>query len=327
MMLGSGMYRALCRLPPERVLPLRRMISQQSLEVNSHVLMTSLGNGIMHVELNRPNKMNSLDLPMFKAICATALRLQKDASVRCVILSGKGKAFCSGLNVKEIGKSPMDSKKLLERPAGTEVTNMAQDAAYLWRLVPCPVIAVVHGSCFGGGLQIALGADFRISTPDCKLSVMEAKWGIIPDMSASITLRELVRIDVAKELAMTGRVISGIEAAQLGLVTRCAVDPMLEALTLAKEISAQSPDSVAFNKVLFNETWLVPDEDALKLETELQKQLIPSWNQFAASARNFGKSIPYIARKDLSRYRNQDKASVPEKKSSATTFLSRLKFW
>lgn len=130
--------------------------------------------------------------------------------------------------------------RLLERPSGygddDSYGNLAQDTAYLWRELPVPVIAALHGMCFGGGMQIALGADFRFATPDCKLSIMETKWGIIPDMSASITLRELVPIDVAKELTMTARVISGVEAAQLGLVTRCAEDPIEEANKLAKEI-------------------------------------------------------------------------------------------
>jgi len=140
----------------------------------------------------------------------------------------------------------------------------------------------------------------RFCTPDCQLSVMESKWGLIPDMSGSITLRELVRIDVAKELTMTGKVISGAEAAELGLVTRCVDDPMKEAIQVAKQICERSPDSVAATKRLFQETWVAPEQRCLNLETQLQRQLLASWNQGAASARNFGWNMPYAKRKEFS---------------------------
>jgi len=142
-------------------------------------------------------------------------------------------------------------RRLLERPSGyqrenqgaifpsqppTTLGNLVQDVSYLWRDIPVPVFAALHGMCFGGGLQIALGADFRYSTKDCQLSIMESRWGLIPDMAGSITLRELVRIDVAKELTMTGRIITGEEALSFGLVTRCCEDPIEEAIKVAKDI-------------------------------------------------------------------------------------------
>ena len=104
-----------------------------------------------------------------------------------------------------------------------------------------PVIAAVHGNCFGGGLQIALAADIRIATPDARLSVMEVKWGLIPDMSITRTLPRLVGIDVAKELTFTGRLIDGVEAQRLGLVTRVADDP----LAAARELAARDREQVA----------------------------------------------------------------------------------
>lgn len=195
--------------------------------------------GIARVCLSRPEKLNSLDLPMFEALAAEASRLKGDSNVRAVILSGKGRAFCTGLDVKTIlrenPKRTID--KLLKRPEnGSSLGNLAQNVGYLWRDLPVPVICVLHGMCFGGGMQIALGADFRFATPDCKLAIMESKWGLIPDMSASVTLRELVRIDVAKELTMTGRVLDGSEAASLGLITKCVPDPMAHAEQLAMDI-------------------------------------------------------------------------------------------
>jgi len=147
------------------------------------------------------------------------------------------------------------------------------------------------------GLQVALGADMRFSTPDCRFSIMESRWGLIPDMGASLTLRELVRIDVAKELTMTGRIVDGLEAEKIGLVTRCVDDPMEEAMKIAKEIIERSPDSVAATKALFQSTWVADEETCLKKETDLQKKLIATWNQVAASGRQFGVNLPYFRRR------------------------------
>eukprot|EP00588_Corethron_pennatum_P007340 CAMPEP_0194284926 /NCGR_PEP_ID=MMETSP0169-20130528/28917_1 /TAXON_ID=218684 /ORGANISM="Corethron pennatum, Strain L29A3" /LENGTH=235 /DNA_ID=CAMNT_0039030905 /DNA_START=267 /DNA_END=971 /DNA_ORIENTATION=+ len=235
--------------------------------------------------------MNSLDMPMFEAISSAGKKIKKSMPhVRAVILRGEGRAFCSGLDVVSMLKCGMSSfDRLLDRPEDS-ITNLAQEVAYVWRTLDVPVIAAIHGVCFGGGLQIALGADMRYATPDSKLSILESKWGLIPDMGASITLRELVSIDVAKELTMTGRVISGADASDLNLVTRCVADPLAEALETAREISGRSPDSVAAAKRLYQETWAAgtSNEKILAVETEMQRRLLPSYNQFVASIRNFG---------------------------------------
>jgi enoyl-CoA hydratase/carnithine racemase len=200
-------------------------------------------------------------------------------------------------------KSPQKTtERLLERPSGygmAGIGNLAQDVCLLWRELPVPVLAVLHGMCFGGGLQIALGADMRYATPDCKLSIMEGKWGLIPDMGITTTLRELVRIDIAKELTMTGRVVTGAEAERYGLVTHCCDDPLAHAEALAKELVQRSPDALASTKRLYQETWTMTSEkEALHLETELQRPLLASWNQLAASGRAFGWTVPYFKRKD-----------------------------
>ena len=132
---------------------------------------------------------------------------------------------------------------LLERD-GDRLANFAQRVGYDWSLVPAPVIAAIHGNCFGGGLQIALGADIRIAAPDAKLSIMEIKWGLVPDMGITQTLPRLVPIDVAKELTFSGRIVSGSDALALGLVTRNSDDPLASALALADEIAQKSPDAV-----------------------------------------------------------------------------------
>ncbi len=273
------------------------------INIKDQVKLISLGQGIINVVLSRPKKLNSLCIPMFEAIAEAASMLRNDKELskglRVVIISGEGKAFCSGLDAKSAALSgPKSLNTLLKRPSGyageTGVGNLAQDVCYLWRQLPVPVIAAVHGYCFGGGLQIALGADFRFATKDCKLSIMESRWGLIPDMSASIVLRELVRIDVAKELTMTGRIISGTEAEALGLVTRCVDDPMEEAMKVAREIIARSPDSVAASKELFQSTWMEADDaTCLEKETTLQLKLIGTWNQAAAAGRQFGINLPY----------------------------------
>lgn len=184
------------------------------------ILINELENGIYHIQLNRPEKMNALSIEMFESITETAVSLKQNKTLRAVILSGNGKAFCTGLDIKSVGMNPLNFPKLLTKPNQTKYSNLAQDVAYMWRQLPVPVIASLHGMCFGGGLQIAMAADFRIATPDCQLSIMEAKWGLIPDMSAAVTFREHVRMDIIKELTMTARIFNGVQAASYGFVTR-----------------------------------------------------------------------------------------------------------
>ena len=268
--------------------------------------------GICHVQLNRPEKLNAFDMAMFEAVAETAQDLKKDRSIRAIILSGEGRAFSTGLDVKSVmkGGEPMKMiQRLLERESREGIndefevnypTNLAQDVSMLWRELNVPVIAVLKGMCFGAGLQVALGADFRYTTPDCQISIMESKWGLIPDMGASVFLRELVRIDIAKELTMTGRIISGEEAANLGLVTRVCEDPMQDANFFAEELVKRSPDAIAAGKQLFQSTWTATsDEESLRLETKLQRKLLVSWNQLAASGRSaVGWEFPYVKRKE-----------------------------
>jgi len=167
---------------------------------------------------------------------------------------------------------------------------------YDWSLVPAPVIAAIHGNCFGGGLQIALGADIRIATPAAKLSIMEIKWGLVPDMGITQTLPRLIPIDVAKELTFSGRILSGSDALAVGLVTRTAQDPLAEALALAEEIAQKSPDAVQAAKRLYNETWVSSDAGAaLALESELQEGIIGRPNQIAAVMAGMSGDKPVFA--------------------------------
>jgi len=243
-----------------------------SIDVQDHVAT---------VTLTRPEKHNALDLAMFEALLDAAQEVSATPGVRAVVLHGEGKSFCSGLDVASVMSSLSGSNGSQDTLAG-EVPNRFQRAAYDWLTLPMPVVAAIHGNCLGGGFQIALAADIRIATPDARLSVMEAKWGLIPDMSITQTLPKLVGIDVAKELTYTARVFSGEEGLRLGVVSHLAEDPLAAARQLAAEIAQRSPDAVRGAKRLFNETWNRPPQEGLRLEAELQRTLIGSPNQLAA---------------------------------------------
>jgi enoyl-CoA hydratase/carnithine racemase len=243
------------------------------------------------VTLSRPDKHNALDVAMFEGIIDAAERLRTEAGVRAVVLHGAGPSFCSGLDVVSIMQAGGGVAGLTDRVQG-DVPNWFQRSAYDWTTLPMPVIAAVHGNCFGGGLQIALGADIRIATSDARLSVMEVKWGLVPDMAITRALPRLVGIDVAKELTFTGRVFDGEEAVALGVVTRVADEPLAAARALAAEIAGRSPDAVRAAKRLFDESWTGGASDTLALEAKLQLGLIGSPNQLAAVSAGFTKEPP-----------------------------------
>jgi enoyl-CoA hydratase/carnithine racemase len=208
---------------------------------------------VAEVTLNRPDKLNALDDAMFTALASAAADLGGRREVRAVMLSGSGRAFCAGIDLAKLGADADGGTggagSLEDRTHG--IANLFQQAAWAWRELPVPVIAGIHGVAFGGGLQIALGADIRIVAPDARLAVMEARWGLVPDMGGIALLRGLVRDDVARELTYTARQVSGTEAVALGLATRTADDPRAAALELAAQIAAGSPRALRAAKRLF----------------------------------------------------------------------------
>ncbi|MGV9712773.1 crotonase/enoyl-CoA hydratase family protein [Gordonia sp. NPDC003424] len=247
--------------------------------------------GVATVTLDRGEKHNALDRAMFDAIVETTETLAGDRRVRAVVLHGAGKSFCSGLDVSSLGQDG-SAGSLVDREEGQRA-NLAQRVSVDWASVAAPVIAAITGNCFGGGLQIALGADIRYATPDARLSIMEVKWGLVPDMGITQTLPKLVAADVAKELTFTGRVLSGTEAHELGLVTRVVEDPLAAALDLAHEIAGKSPHAVRAAKQLYDATWTGTDPaGALLLESELQVGLLGSPNQLEAVHAGFAKRAP-----------------------------------
>jgi enoyl-CoA hydratase/carnithine racemase len=236
---------------------------------------------VAYVRLSRPDKHNALNWGMMTGLLGAAKSLRRDRTLRAVVLHGEGPSFCSGLDFPQVTRQP---SRILHAffMGGARGTNRFQEVCWAWRRLPLPVLAVLHGHCYGGGLQLALAADFRFATPDCELSVLEAKWGLIPDMSGSITLRELLPIDQAKRLAMTGKMIDGREALSMNLVTQVADDPMAEAEALVESLLERSPDSVAATKALFHRTWVADEADALQTERWLQARVLMGTNQRAA---------------------------------------------
>ena len=258
--------------------------------------------GVADVRLNRVDKYNALSPDMFKAIIEAGESLADNPAVRVVVLSGNGRGFCAGLDMGSFqgmaggnagGNAGGGTATLLNRDERPE--NHAQRPAYVWKRLPMPVIAAIHGVAFGGGCQIALGADIRFAAPDAKISVMEIKWGLVPDMSLTQTLRDLVPLDVAKELTFTGRILSGVEAKALGLVTHVVDDPLAAARALAEEIAGKSPDAIRAGKKLLEESWHADARTGLHLESKLQTALIGSNNQVEAVKANFENRAPVFS--------------------------------
>lgn len=233
----------------------------------------AIKHSVAYVTLARPDKHNALDMPMFEAIVAAAKSLRRNRGIRAVIVSGEGPDFCTGLDVKSMMKSAKSPMKLLFK-LNPWRSNTAQKVSTQWQKVGAPVITVIHGRCWGGGLHIALGADIRIATPDATLSIMEGRWGMIPDMGGLLALRQHCRMDVAKELTMTARVIDAAEAQAAGLISHISEDPMAQAEALAAELVTQSPDSLAAVKKLYNKSWFGGRGSVLMRETWYQLRVL-----------------------------------------------------
>lgn len=233
---------------------------------------------IAQVRLARPEKLNGLDLPMLRELVDVAREIRRDKSVRAVVLAGEGRAFSAGLDFAAAGKQPLAMARGFLKIPRLQRLNLYQRACWVWRELPVPVIAALHGHCYGGALQLALACDFRIATPDCELSVMEVKWGLVPDMTGSVTLRELMPIDTAKRLTMTAELLSGTQALELGLVSEVADVPLAAAEALAERLIERSPDALAATKRLFHEGWTASERKAFWVESREQLGLLRSEN-------------------------------------------------
>ena len=245
----------------------------------------AIADGIAEVTLNRPDKLNALDPAMFEALIAAGEGLIRASGLRAVVLQGAGRAFCAGLDMGVLAIMASGGRDGFLADLGRRsygLSNMAQRAVLVWRDIPVPVIAAIRGAAFGGGFQIALGADIRYAAPDARLSILEIKWGLVPDMGGIALMRELARSDVIRELAFTGREFGGADAVTYGFATAIHPDPLAAARATAREIASRSPDAVRALKRLLNQA---SDDDLaaiLVAETREQAALIGSPNQVEA---------------------------------------------
>ncbi len=253
--------------------------------------------GVADVVLTRGDKMNALDPLMFQALVEVSDELAKDPSLRCVVLSGEGRSFCAGLDFSSFqgmadeGGGDRATRSVTDTEAG-RITHTGQQAVYGWTELPVPVIAAVHGHALGGGIQLALGADIRIAAPDLQMSVLEIRWGLIPDMTGTQRLVELVGLDVAKELTFTGRTVGADEALALGLVTHVSDDPHGDAMTMAHDIAVKSPHAIRAAKRLFGQASRVSEAEGFAAERAEIGRLIGSENQKESIRAFFEKRVP-----------------------------------
>ena len=255
----------------------------------------TIDDGVADVRLSRPDKMNALDPDMFKAIAEAGSQLRDDKRVRVVVLSGEGRGFCAGLDLARMiaaskGESILPFADLSKRSHG--VSNWAQHLVWLWRELPVPVIAAVHGIAVGGGFQLMLGADLRYVAPGTRLAIIETKWGLVPDMAGTQLMRLLAREDVVRELTYTARIFSAEEALAYGFATRVVDDPRAAALSTAREIASRSPDAIRAAKRLLNLAVACDAATGLAAETAEQKELLGKPNHVEAVRANLEKRTP-----------------------------------
>jgi len=265
-----------------------------TIDINEHVA---------DIRINRPEKKNALSAELMTAIADAGKTIADNKDVRAVVLSGNGDAFCAGIDINQLsdpdrGPNPFASGR------GGYYPNFYQVCAWVWRDCPVPVICALHGVAFGAGLQIALGADIRIAHPETKMSVMEIKWGLIPDMSASQTLRDLVRLDVAKELTFSGRVVPAEEAQQLGLVTKLSESAYEDAMAMARDIATKNPDAISYGKLLLQQTWHGDEMDGLRAEEALQIKVLARKNQMETVMAQMQKRAPEFEPRSMDSFKN-----------------------
>ena len=248
---------------------------------------------IATVQLNRPEKRNAMSFALLRELVATAHKIRKDKSIRVVILTGVGESFSAGIDLSDLNDKKKTVFALWEliKPG----QSLFQKAFLVWQDLPVPVIAALHGHCLGAGMQLALAADIRIATPTCKLSIMEGRWGLVPDMGLTQTLKGIVPLDVAKELTMTARMLTGKEAEKLHLVTHVATDPLAAAETLAQELLTRSPDALLASKRVLDAMQHQPHR-ALRLEKIWQLKLLISKNRQIAMRKDKKPELEYQPR-------------------------------
>ena len=252
--------------------------------------------GVAEVRLTRADKMNAFDDAMFDAVLGAAGELTRRADLRCVVLSGEGRAFSAGLDLGMFdhmtGSDSEFKNTLLHGERSASGANRAQQVAFAWRELPVPVIAAIHGVAIGAGLQLALGADLRFAAPDTRVSAFEMNWGLIPDMGAFALLRSLIRDDVFRDLIYSGRMVAAEEAASLGLITRICTDPRAEAFAYARSIASRHPAAIRAAKRIVNSAFDSDQATVLRQEATEQAELMGTPNHIEAISAQLEKRIP-----------------------------------
>lgn len=253
---------------------------------------------VASVRLVRPEKLNALDPPMFEALAEVGARLGSHRGLRAVVISGEGRGFCAGLDLERIssvanGQSLLPFADLTERTHGP--ANFVQHVVWQWRELAVPVVAAVHGIAFGAGFQLALGADLRYVAPGTQFSILETKWGLVPDMAGIHLMRHLAKEDIVRELTYTARIFTAEEALRYGFVSHLVEDPLSAAMETARQIASRSPDAIRAAKRLLNLATARDAETILSEETAAQTRLLASTNQIEAVKSNLeGRSARFV---------------------------------
>ncbi len=248
------------------------------------IVTVSVADGVADVRLNRPDKHNALNLDLIHRLDSTLSELASESGLRAVVLSGEGSSFCAGIDIQSLAANPDQLQQMhaMLTQCDDDGANIYQRICLGWQRLPIPVIAAIDGHCYGGGMQIALGCDLRLASASAKLSIMEIRWGLIPDMGASVSARALLRYDTLMDLTLSGRVVEADEALALGLITRQVVSPQAAAMETARMIAGQSPDAVRGAKQLFLQSRLASVKDSLAMEANIQGSLMGQPNQMEA---------------------------------------------
>lgn len=257
------------------------------------LLRIEKNNGIATVSLNRPDKRNAMSFALLKELVRTAEKLKKDRSLRCVILTGEANVFSAGIDLADLNNPQNRAFAAWEliKPG----QSLFQKAFLVWQELPVPVIAAMQGYCFGAGMQLALAADIRIAHPDTQMSIMESRWGLVPDMGLSRSLKGLIGLDLAKELTLTARIFDANYAKEIGLVTHLAENPLQKAQVLAEEIAQRSPDALAAAKQVLDAMEHSPNK-SLRLEKIWQLKLLLGKNSQLARKKDKNPEVTFAPR-------------------------------
>lgn len=250
-------------------------------------------NGIATVSLNRPDKRNAMSFALLKELVRIANLIKKDRSIRCVILTGEAQVFSAGIDLSDLNNPKNTAYAVWELIKLGQ--SLFQKAFLIWQDLPVPVIAAIEGFCFGAGMQLALAADIRIAHPNTQMSIMESRWGLVPDMGLSRTMKGIIGLDLAKELTLTARIFDANYAKDIGLVTHLDESPLVKAQALAEEMLNRSPDALtAVKRVL--DAMQHNSNKSLRLEKIWQLKLLLGKNSKLARKKDKNPDVQFLPR-------------------------------